>query len=479
MKKLNYLLISLTLIFVGLGITSCERKGKDLLSLIPQETDCILHLKGADILQKANLKQFETIVGKEEMEKSLKSFEKVTNSVDINSVLFFADLEEGRENLMALAPVKDTESLIELAKKEGLTIEEEEGYQIFSADGLTFFVNENYIWISFERTVKSAAETIVFRSEKREFSAKDIKGIDKIFKGDIGAYINPSAIVSLNDEIKKAFEKQMEMTAGLGNAKIEDLRYFYNMSFEKKDIAMDVEVFTKDGEPYILENCTYPTLDKALLAYLPKGSDMVAALAFDGVMVNKMLTYIQRYIGSKLGGSLSFMENFDGTLLAGVKAGTGIMMSQKPEFVGVFAQVKEGTAEQTLESIIALPTVKGFEKVGEEYVFSMDNQGNSLYLGAKEDFIYASMSPFQEFEASMKDDEIVSKMSDYNSCFFIDMRKESTIASFLPMIISYPLDGYIAMEGTKNTGHMVFHNEAAEGDNILEGLLKLAITSMR
>ncbi len=465
MKKINSLLITISLIFIGLGITSCQdSNGKKLLKHIPQEAGFICHLNADGIIQKANLQKFEDKIG----ENAIAQLQQLQSQVDLSSALIFSS-NDADNMIMILASVKDHKQLLESVKKMGLGITEKDGYSLFGEDGISYIANSSLLWAIVDNSNFEKGLQKIAQYEKLEKSALEIQHIEKILKGDIGVYFKQKSLLPILKKYYKGYDKFSEV---FNREDFKDYSSFANCYFEKKDIRSEYEVFNKEGEPFILKDYSYTPINKELLAFIPKAADLILGFHLDNALFMKELKKIEPIIKKDL--PLDLLKPINGSVLLGAKVGSGILMTQTPEFAGLFIEVEKGKEKECLSNIIKALGID-FKQENGEYLLKISSQ-MQLHIGYKEGFIYTSLSSCKDLkENSIQDDELLKNMNNSNSYFLIDMRKGSTIASLLPMFINYPLDGYIEAYSMENKGICVFHNEASTEENILEGLLKVVL----
>ena len=95
------------------------------------------------------------------------------------------------------------------------------------------------------------------------------------------------------------------------------------------------------------------------------------------------------------------------------------------------------------------------------------------YYGVLNNYVYYRNAPFvQPKETALENKHIASFVGSYGG-LFVDLSSQSSLSALIKQIAEYSLDGYLMMRmSSPHESTIVFRNDAAEGNNILEGFVK-------
>ena len=516
MKTIRYTCLVATLLVVGL-LASCSPKGaKKLLETIPQESLFVGYCNGADLIKKGN---FEKYIPKDAAEdENFILLKDLVKSVKLHDLFFFITPEK---NLTFTFFVKDFKQFSETYSQLDLDgkREEKEGYWIASNKNCTVVSNKKQVWIISNDMGLDPLETVKKYVEiKPEKNANTIPHISDIYAKDAGMYMNYALLAHLDelrglnfnrncvededidwrdwdedlDELSKegveqdeveAIEEEAPQTMDFEKAlpMLEEqkvMRMIATISFEKKEIRSEIKLYDPEGKPYTSPFMSDVKVTKELLANFPKDVALIAVSslgekALDAVCQALALTsaseseaLLAKQVICRLGGEIA----------AGVKLPSSIMdWDSAPEYM-LLAQSKN-SAELLLHLDTLLCQGTGMKSSQNNGVYHLDedffNSDNGAYYGTLNNYVYYRNAPFvQPKESALENKYIASFVGSYGG-LFVDLSSQSSLSTLVKQFTEYSLDGYLIVHmSSPHESTIVFRNDAAEGDNILEGFVK-------
>ena len=516
MKTIRYTWLVATLLVVGL-LASCSPKGaKKLLETIPQESLFVGYCNGADLIKKGN---FEKYIPKDAAEdENFILLKDLVKSVKLHDLFFFITPEK---NLTFTFFVKDFKQFRDASSKLGYGEqgEEKEGYWIASNNNSTIVSNKKQVWIFSNDMGLAPLEAVKKYVEiKPENNANTIPHISDIYTKDAGMYMNYALLTDLEEfrglnfnhnyaadedidwrdweedleELSKegveqdeveAIEEESPETMDFEKAlpmlkEQKDMRVIATISFEKKEIRSEIKLYDPEGKPYTSPFMSDVKVTKELLANFPKDVALIAVSslgekALDAVCQALALTsaseseaLLAKQVICRLGGEIA----------AGVKLPSSIMdWDSAPEYM-LLAQSKN-SAELLLHLDTLLCQGTGMKSSQNNGVYHLDedffNSEKGAYYGALNNYVYYRNAPFiQPKESALENKYIASFVGSYGG-LFVDLSSQSSLSTLVKQFTEYSLDGYLMVHmSSPHESTIVFRNDAAEGDNILEGFVK-------
>jgi len=511
MKTFRYTWLVATLLVVGL-LASCSPKGaKKLLETIPQESLFVGYCNGADLIKKGN---FEKYLPKDAtIDEEFSLMMDLAKSIKLHDLFFFITPEK---NLTFTFFVKDFKQFREASSKLGYGEqgEEKDGYWIASNNNSTIVSNKKQVWIFSNDMGLAPLEAVKkYVETKPENNANTIPHISDIYAKDAGIYMNYALITDL-EELRglnfnhnyaadqdidwRDWEEDLEELSkeGVDQDEVEapqtmdlekalpmlkeqkDMRVIATISFEKKEIRSEIKLYDPEGKPYTSPFMSDVKVTKELLANFPKDVALIAVSslgekALDAVCQALALTsaseseaLLAKQVICRLGGEIA----------AGVKLPSSIMdWDSAPEYM-LLAQSKN-SAELLLHLDTLLCQGTGMKSSQNNGVYHLDedffNSDNGAYYGTLNNYVYYRNAPFvQPKESALENKYIASFVGSYGG-LFVDLSSQSSLSTLVKQFTEYSLDGYLIVHmSSPHESTIVFRNDAAEGDNILEGFVK-------
>lgn len=511
MKTIRYTWLVATLLVVGL-LASCSPKGaKKLLETIPQESLFVGYCNGADLIKKGNFEKYLPKDAPQDEEFSLMM--DLAKSIKLHDLFFFITPEK---NLTFTFLVKDFKQFREASSKLGYGEqgEEKDGYWIASNNNSTIVSNKKQVWIFSNDMGLDPLEAVKMYVEiKPEYNANTIPHISDIYTKDAGMYMNYALLADLEDlrglnfnhnyaadedidwrdweddlgelSIDEAEDIEDEAPEAMGFEKAlpmleeqKDMRMIATLSFEKKEIKSEIKLYDPEGKPYTSPFMSDVKVTKELLANFPKDVALIAVSslgekALDAVCQALALTsasdaeaLLAKQVVCRLGGEIA----------GGLKLPSSIMnWDSTPEYM-LLAQSKN-SAELLLHLDTLLCQMNEAKSSQNNGVYHLDedflSSERGAYYGVLNNYVYYRNAPFvQPKETALENKHIASFVGSYGG-LFVDLSSQSSLSALVKQIAEYSLDGYLMVRmSSPYESTLVFRNDAAEGNNILEGFVK-------
>lgn len=516
MKTFRYTWLVATLLVVGL-LASCSPKGaKKLLETIPQESLFVGYCNGADLIKKGNFEKY--LLKDATIDEEFSLMMDFTKSIKLHDLFFFITPEK---NLTFTFFVKDFKQFREASSKLGYGEqgEEKDGYWIASNNNSTIVSNKKQVWIFSNDMGLAPLEAVKKYVEiKPENNANTILHISDIYAKDAGMYMNYALLTDLEElrglnfnhnyaadqdidwrdweedleELSKegveqdeveAIEEEALQTMDLEKAlpmlkEQKDMRVIATISFEKKEIRSEIKLYDPEGKPYTSPFMSDVKVTKELLANFPKDVALIAVSslgekALDAVCQALALTSVSE---SEALLAKQVICRLGGEIAGGVKLPSSIMdWDSAPEYM-LLAQSKN-SAELLLHLDTLLCQGTGMKSSQNNGVYHLDedffNSDNGAYYGTLNNYVYYRNAPFvQPKESALENKYIASFVGSYGG-LFVDLSSQSSLSTLVKQFTEYSLDGYLMVHmSSPHESTIVFRNDAAEGDNILEGFVK-------
>lgn len=519
MKTFRYTWLVATLLVVGL-LASCSPKGaKKLLETIPQESLFVGYCNGADLIKKGN---FEKYIPKDAAEdENFILLKDLVKSVKLHDLFFFITPEK---NLTFTFFVKDFKQFSEAYAQldyDGKR-EEKEGYWIASNKNCTVVSNKKQVWIFSNDMGLAPLEAVKKYVEiKPENNANTIPHISDIYAKDAGMYMNYALLDNLNelrglnfnrncvgdedidwrdwdedlDELSnegveqdevEAIEEEAPQTMDFEKAlpMLEEqkaMRMIATISFEKKEIRSEIKLYDPEGKPYTSPFMSDVKVTKELLSNFPKDVALIAVSSLgektlDAVCEALALTsasdaeaLLAKQVICRLGGEIAGAVKLPSSIITW-DSGPG------PEYM-LLAQSKN-SAELLLHLDTLLCQMNEAKSSQNNGVYHLDedflSSERGAYYGVLNNYVYYRNAPFvQPKETALENKHIASFVGSYGG-LFVDLSSQSSLSALVKQFVEYSLDGYLMVRmSSPHESTMVFRNDAAEGNNILEGFVKL------
>lgn len=448
----------LLVMFAICGIGCSRQSRSDLLRSVPQDAKWVFVCDGAALYEKAGGASLQEVLG----ERDFSRLSLVKKCIDPRTIVVYQEMED--DLLVATAKVTDLSALKDLLTSSSFSITQEG--ELFSTviDGSKLFFCEKQVWITDANHPDKVITDAYERAKNKKAASFALsKGIDKMFEGDCGFFINPSGEVS---EVKEHMDSEEEIK------KLSEMRIVGNARFEAKEIKLAYEVIASDGKPYDNAFASPAKIDKDVLKYFPKATDIFAIC---GIRGKDMQEAFDKLPSSWRTPELqSLWKHLDGTMALGVKMNEEDLYDF--ESVVLLSQVTKGKEKEVQQALLGLLQVKPEDVVyvGNNATFQSFLFG-TVVVGIVDGIVYISSSAIDEFKPSYAENELSTMLKGNKGYMLIDLRKDS----FFNRQIKesswgefYPLDGFIAFSGENNNGEIVFLNKAAVDKNILQGLVR-------
>lgn len=455
MKTRYFSLPTLVAIVLALVTLGCKRNAaKELLHSIPQDAGVVLAFDGTSLYKKAGGEALEGYLGSQ----NFSQLSLLRKCIDVKTILLFREAEEGAA--VATAKVVDFSALKDLLVSTSLSVQEEDG--IFSAQfgEEKLFFNKHQAWLAFDEKSEPFALESIQRSKDKGPSFADNKGIENMFRGDMGFFINPFKSMA-----------QAERLLDIDAESLPKNRIVGNISFEERDIKADFEIIDTEGKLFKNPIAQPAKIDKKVLEYFPKNTDFLFVQGVKNKDFQKSYESLpQTWRSPELRTLFTYL---DGTIACGLE---GSKLYDFPDTIILLSQVKKGKGKEAQQAILSLLKIEP-EKityVGDVASFSNFFLG-TIFVGYTDDIAYLSLSPIGLNKPSFLENDLAGLINADKGYFFVDMKKESILNVFLQESSYgryYDLDGFLAASGTESKGELVFHNEASTDKNILEGIVR-------
>lgn len=511
MKTIRYTWLVATLLVVGL-LASCSPKGaKKLLETIPQESLFVGYCNGADLIKKGNFEKYIPKVTAEDENFIL--LKDLVKSVKLHDLFFFITPEK---NLTFTFFVKDFKQFSEAYFQLDLggKREEREGYWIAYNKNCTVVSNKKQVWIFSNDMGLDPLEAVKKYVEiKPEKNANTIPHISDIYTKDAGMYMNYALLADLEElrglnfnhnyaadedidwrdweddlgepSIDEAEDIEDETPEVMGFEKAlpmleeqKDMRVIATLSFEKKEIKSEIKLYDPEGKPYTSPFMSDVKVTKELLANFPKDVALIAVSSLGETSLDAVCQALALTSASDAEALLAkqVICRLGGEIAGGVKLPSSIMnWDSTPEYM-LLAQSKNST-ELLLHLDTLLCQMTEAKSSQNNGVYHLDedffNSEKGAYYGALNNYVYYRNAPFiQPKESALENKYIASFVGSYGG-LFVDLSSQSTLSTLVKRFTEYSLDGYLMVRmSSPHESTIVFRNDAAEGNNILEGFVK-------
>lgn len=455
MKKIQIALLAVATLLLSLTMVGCKRKQQlDLLHSLPQDASIVWVLDGASIYEKAGGEALQEVLGAP----VFSQLSLLTKCIDVKHIVSFQEPIE--EQLVITAKVTDAKGLKDLLLSASLSVKEEDGLYSTQIDDKALLFNDRQLWLAYNANSTEIAMESIKRTQEQLPSFADTKGIDKMFDGDIGFYINPVKSV-----------KEMVVLFGVDTQTFADNRIVGNISFEKKDIKSYFEVIDREGKLFTGVVGKPMKIDSKILEYFPQSTNILF------VQGSKNKDWQQAY--EKLPATWrtpamrTVLSNLNGTTAFGAKLAE---IYELPETATIIAQVTKGKEKEVQQAVIELMGIAPEDLTYVDNIASLENfLFGTIFIGYVEGAVYISRSPIGINKPSFLENDLSRLAKDEKGYFLVDMRKGSSLNSVMQRTSLgeyYDLDAFIAFSSNGNTGELVFHNEASTDKNILEGIVR-------